>query len=131
MIPTIRGVEYTVKKGDTLSVIAAQYGVTNLYHILVANDLANASKLRIGQKLLLPNPTKDPNPKKTQPTPVASQKTPAKKAPVKVADAAVSTPKTLTYGTYSLNLKVEKGCRNFAWGNCTCFVAKYKNVSWR
>jgi surface antigen len=48
-----------------------------------------------------------------------------------VPDKVVATPKTLTYGTYSLNLKVEKGCRNFAWGNCTCFVAKYKNVTWR
>lgn len=130
VIPTIRGVEYIVKKGDTLSVIAARYGVDNLYHILVANDLSNASKLRIGQKLLLPNPTKDPNAKKIQNTPIAAQKTPAK-SPVKAPDKVTTTPKTLTYGTYSLNLKVEKGCRNFAWGNCTCFVAKYKNVTWR
>jgi len=26
---------------------------------------------------------------------------------------------------------VTAGCRNFAFGNCTCFVAKYKDVSWR
>lgn len=131
IIPTIKGVEYVVKKGDTLSVIAAQYGISNLYHILVANNLTNAAKIRVGQKLLLPNPTKDPNPKKPQIVPAAKvtakPTTSSNKTPAKVT----STPKTLTYGTYSLDLKVEKWCRNFAWGNCTCFVAKYKNVTWR
>lgn len=34
-------------------------------------------------------------------------------------------------GYYPLSLKVSAGCRNFAFGNCTCFVAKYKNVTWR
>lgn len=136
LIPTITWVEYVVRKGDTLSVIAAQYGIENLSRILVANDLSNASKLRIGQKLLLPNPTKDPNPKKpATKTPVIGKTTPkpqntppSQKSQIK---PAVNSLKTLTYGSYSLNLKVEKGCRNFAWGNCTCFVAKYKNVTWR
>ncbi len=106
----------------------------NLYHILVANNLTSASKIRIGQKLLLPNPKKDPNPKKPENKPADATKTAkstatvAKKTPEKTTASA---PKTLTYGSYSLNLKVEKGCRNFAWGNCTCFVAKYKNVTWR
>jgi LysM repeat protein len=132
VVPTMKGVEYVVKKGDTLSVIAAKYGVNNLYHILVANDLANTSKIRIGQKLFLPNPTKDPNPKKIEAkkAPVVAKNT--KSAVVKVpSKVTVAPPKVLTYGSYSLNLKVEKGCRNFAWGNCTCFVAKYKNVTWR
>lgn len=132
VVPTMKGVEYVVKKGDTLSVIAAKYGVNNLYHILVANDLANTSKIRIGQKLFLPNPTKDPNPKKIEakkaPVVAKNTKSAAVKAPSK---ATVAPPKILSYGSYSLNLKVEKGCRNFAWGNCTCFVAKYKNVTWR
>ena len=38
--------------------------------------------------------------------------------------------KTIAYGGYSLDLKVPNGCRGFVWGNCTCFVAKYKNVTW-
>lgn len=131
----MKGVEYIVKKGDTLSVIAGKYGIENLYYILVANDLTSASRIRIGQKLFLPNPTKDPNPKKPEirATVIAQNKPelvpPAKKSAVKSSE--VLPPKTLTYGTYSLDLKVDKGCRNFAWGNCTCFVAKYKNVTWR
>ncbi len=108
IIPTIKGVEYVVKKGDVLSVIAAKYGIDNLYHILVANNMTSASKIRIGQKLLLPNPTKDPNPKKKPqetPLPVAKK---SSNVPNKTPVKTTSTPKTLTYGTYSLSLKVEK-----------------------
>lgn len=136
-IPVIKGAEYIVKKGDTLSVIAQKYGIENLSHILIANDLTNISKLRIGQKLLLPNPTKDPNPKKSEikaPTVVAKPTTQTTKPAVKTPAPTKSdnnTLKSISYGSYTLNLKVEKGCRNFAWGNCTCFVAKYKNVTWR
>jgi LysM repeat protein len=103
-------VEYIVKKGDTLSVIASKYGVNNLYHILVANNLTNAAKLRIGQKLLLPNPTKDPNPKKPQivPTTKVATKTPSTPPAKAPAKKVTSAPKTLTYGTYSLDLKVDK-----------------------
>lgn|GEM_PF-1906028 len=116
VIPTIKGVEHVVKKGDTLSEIAAQYGVNNLYHILVANNLTSASKIRIGQKLLLPNPTKDPNPKKINtPEPVAKKPISSPSSTAKIQDKPVITPMTLTYGTYSLDLKVGKGCRNFAW----------------
>lgn len=101
-----------VKKGDTLSVIAQKYGINNLYHILVANDLTNASKIRVGQKLLLPNPTKDPTPKKPAPTPAVAQKTSSHTSPKVVpkvpAKNSSSAPRTLTYGSYSLDLKVEK-----------------------
>ncbi len=132
VIPKMKGVEYIVKKGDVLSIIAAKYGIENIYHILLANNLTNASKIRIGQKLFLPNPTKDPTAKKPAPKPVATTTTkPVNTAIKQPAKKTASTPKTITYGTYSLQLKVEKWCRNFAWGNCTCFVAKYKNVTWR
>jgi len=134
VIPTMKGVDYIVKKGDTLSVIAEKYGIENLYHILVANNLTSASRVRIGQKLFLPNPTKDPNPKKPEiKVPVIVKNVPpippTKKPPIRTEQ--VKSAKSLTYGTYSLDLKVDRGCRNFAWGNCTCFVAKYKNVTWR
>ena len=103
-----------MKKGDTLSVIAAKYGIENLSYILIANDLSNASKLHIGQKLLLPNPTKDPNPKKpdikapviaVKPSPVPPK--PSSKAPQPVKSTANSL-KTITYGSYTLNLKVDR-----------------------
>lgn len=134
VIPKIKWVEYVVKKWDVLSIIAAKYGIDNIYHILLANNLTNASKIRIGQKLFLPNPTKDPTAKKPAPKPVATTnppKTPTSSSTKKPAPKTSTTPKSISYGTYSLKLQVEKWCRNFAWWNCTCFVAKYKNVTWR
>jgi LysM repeat protein len=133
IIPRIKGVSYTVQKGDTLSTIAEKYGITQAQNILLANDLQQGGVLSIGKVLLLPNPTKDPtkkvvnNPPTKKPVATTTNKTktasPKKETPTEI--------KTLTYGGYSLDLKVEKWCRSFAWWNCTCFVAKYKNVTWR
>ncbi len=98
--------------------IAEKYGVENLSHILIANDLSNASKLRIGQKLLLPNPTKDPNPKKPdiktlaivpKVAPPAVTKVPTNKPKeVKSAAAVVASNalKSISYGSYTLHLQV-------------------------
>ncbi len=44
---------YTVKQGDTLSGIATKFG-TNSKAIVQANSLANAHKLKLGQKLTIP-----------------------------------------------------------------------------
>ncbi len=136
VIPRINGVNYVVKKWDNLGAIAQKYGVS-INSILLANDMSNAARLSVGKTLLLPNPTKDPTKKtenvqiaqkpadkKTPTKTVAPPKTPTKKEPAK-------DPKVITYGSYSLSLKVDKWCRGFVWGNCTCFVAKYKNVTWR
>lgn len=127
-IPRIDGVKYTVKKGDTLSGIASRYGIADMKSILVASDLPRNATLSIGRTLFLPKPTKDPTKIVAKPTlakkpPTTPQKTTSPRARID--------PKTLTYGEYTLNLKVSKGCRSFAWGNCTCFVAKYKDVTWR
>jgi hypothetical protein len=82
--------------------------------ILLANDMSNAARLSVGKTLLLPNPTKDPTKKtenvqiaqkpadkKTPTKTVAPPKTPTKKEPAK-------DPKVITYGSYSLSLKVDK-----------------------
>ena len=47
VIPTMKGVDYIVKKGDTLSVIAEKYGIENLYHILVANNPVSYTHLTL------------------------------------------------------------------------------------
>lgn len=148
VIPRINGVQYAVQKGDSLNAIANKYGIKDINTILVANDISRNTTLTVGRKLLLPNPTKDPT-KKTLVQEVADKKTePAKKvipaavtpavkpAPTAVAKVVVKKepvvdPATLTYGGYTLSLKITKWCRNFVWWNCTCFVAKYKNVNWR
>lgn len=135
-IPRINGIQYVVKKGDSLSQIAKKYGISDINTILIANDMIWRSSLSIGKKLLLPNPTKDPDKKPVQ---IVSAKTPdikkpniSKPSPQKVAPAPVKQdPKTISYGGYTLSLKIPNWCRSFAWWNCTCFVAKYKNVTWR
>lgn len=76
--------------------------------------MSNAARLSVGKTLLLPNPTKDPTKKienvqlaqkpadkKTATKTVAPPKAPAKKE-------AAKDPKVITYGSYSLSLKVEK-----------------------
>jgi hypothetical protein len=46
---------HVVQKGEYLSKIAEQYGVT-VADIVDANDLENPSQLRVGQKLVIPPP---------------------------------------------------------------------------
>ena len=49
---------YTVRKGDTLGVIARRfYGATSRFSLIVsANRIANPDRLRVGQKLMIPDP---------------------------------------------------------------------------
>lgn len=137
-IPRINGIQYTIQRGDTLSTIAQKYGIQDINTILVANDMSRNTKLSVGKQILLPNPTKDPT-KKPAPqvakTPTTPKPAPAannaKKPAAPAPKPAPRDQQVITYGDYSLSLKVSKWCRNFVWGNCTCFVAKYKNVTWR
>lgn len=129
-IPRIDGVQYVVKKGDTLSTIASRYGIADMQTIVLASDLKSGATLSVWRTLFLPRPTKDPNKlvakKPSAPTNVASWKKPST-----VISRGNDNIQALSYGNYSLALKVTKGCRSFVWWNCTCFVAKYKNVTWR
>ena len=47
------GYEHTVKQGESLSAIATVYGVTSKA-IMDANNMTNAHKLHVGQKLFIP-----------------------------------------------------------------------------
>ncbi len=82
----------------------------------MANSLEQRSILSVGKTLLLPNPTKDPNKKvivkvpEKKPVAVVKTVVPAVKkvVPVAVQRNAPNTQKTISYGGYSLDLKVEK-----------------------
>lgn len=51
--PSSKDIVYTVQKGDTLSGIAAKYGTT--YQALAAyNNIADANKISVGQKIKIP-----------------------------------------------------------------------------
>lgn len=74
----VTGVEYTVKKGDTLSGIAHKYDVSQ-DDILAYNDI-EANAIKVGTKLILPNaepiaPKVAPAPKKVATTAAPAAKT--------------------------------------------------------
>ena len=68
-IPTPSGLYYTVQPGDTLAKIAKRYG-TSVEAIAVANSIADPSRIRVGQRLFIPQ---EPTPTPTY-TPVPGQK---------------------------------------------------------
>lgn len=51
--PPTCGVWYTVQRGDTVSALALRYGTTT-WTIVSANNLANANRIYVGQKLFIP-----------------------------------------------------------------------------
>lgn len=53
LIVVVGSVAYDVKKGDTLSEIAAEHGVS-LADLIAANDIANPDLIRIGQSIIIP-----------------------------------------------------------------------------
>lgn len=121
VIPRINGVQYTIQKGDTISTIAQKYGINDSNTILIANDMSTGSTLSIGRKLLLPNPTKDPTKKVAIVPPVQNKPTtnpvvkPVKPVTSVAKKETQNIQKTLTYGGYSLDLKLKSGCRGFVW----------------
>lgn len=52
---TVTNSTYTVGRGDTLSAVAAAFGVT-VADVLKANDIANPNLILVGQMLLIPAP---------------------------------------------------------------------------
>ncbi|MCB8943572.1 MAG: LysM peptidoglycan-binding domain-containing protein [Ardenticatenaceae bacterium] len=46
-------ITHTVKQGETLQTIAAQYGIT-LQQLIAANALPNPDYIRVGDKLIIP-----------------------------------------------------------------------------
>ena len=67
---------HNVKKGETLSVISRNYGVT-VNDLTQANSLSTRTSLRIGQELLIPmsGATRPPAPSVASKTPVAARTT--------------------------------------------------------
>lgn len=67
---------YTVVAGDTLSRIAARYGVT-VQELAAANNITDPSRIRVGQVLVIPS-GETPAPPTRLPMPPLSQLTPAR-----------------------------------------------------
>lgn len=90
--------QYIVQSGDTLSAIAARYGLTTAQLIRVNNLGASANSLRIGQKLLIPTPgaavqTPQPAVQQTPQVPVTQSRpvvTPQVQTPVSTSTGYVT-----------------------------------------
>lgn len=121
-IPPVTWLIYTVQKWDTLEAIAKKYKIA-VVDIEKQNKISKDSDiLKIGQQIVLPNA------QKIIPKPVVKPRPPVKSS--KRTPARSYTPPTSSVdGSYQLVWR--KPLPGFAWGNCTWFVAQYKNVTWR
>ncbi len=91
VILPVSGIEYTVKKGDTLSGIAARYD-TDQEDILKYNDV-DADAIKVGMSLIIPGaePVKASTPKQpSKPVATAPKQQATQTAPTKVAQTTTS-----------------------------------------
>ena len=117
--PPVTWVVYKVKRWETISQIAKKYSVDS-EKILTQNLLEN-KVIQPGQKLIIPWWKYIPEPKYVAPKP----------QPVKKSYTRSAVPKSTNYtGGWLYPLKWRKPF-SWAYGNCTYYVASYKNVNWR
>lgn len=126
-IPPVSGLMHTVKKGDTLASIAKKYKI-EVEKITEQNGLTGAT-LQEGVDLVIPGAIR-PEPPKPKPTYTAPKQS-SNSSSKYYAFASKSTSRIVNDGNYAYQLVKQSEGRRFAWGNCTYFVAKYKNVTWR
>lgn len=73
---------YKVQKGDTLSSIARQFGIS-WKRLAEANGLSDPNKLRVGQELRIPSSSGAPAPRSAAPAPVVKKASPPPPAKIK------------------------------------------------
>ncbi|MDQ7009014.1 MAG: LysM peptidoglycan-binding domain-containing protein [Candidatus Gracilibacteria bacterium] len=128
IFPPVTGIVYNVKSGDNISSIAKKYSVYTK-NIVSQNNLTS-NNLKISQKLVIPGGKYIKEIEK----PIYVAKTYSKKTSYKPtqtykkpSNSYISKASSVK-GMYPLKWR-----KNFsgAWGNCTYYVASYKNVNWR
>jgi len=139
-MPSVSWVLYTTKKGDTLSSISTKYNIDindiKDQNNLDSDTLSNNITLIIPWAKYVADITK---PKKTKyfvPKPKAYTKSYTKKSyytwRLNYWTGYYWTKVIATWNSHYNIFKLQdpKG-HNMAWWNCTWFVAKYRNVTWR
>mgnify|MGYP001942569999 CR=1 FL=1 len=121
-IPPVTGIIYTVKSGDNVAKIAKSYSIEES-DILEQNLLASNQELKVWEELVLPG---------------AKKKIIITKKPQVPASTSWNTGYWFTTAANSKYVSAT-GKYNLVWrkpyswvaGNCTWYVASYKNVDWR
>ncbi|MDD3794248.1 MAG: LysM peptidoglycan-binding domain-containing protein [Candidatus Gracilibacteria bacterium] len=135
-IPPVSGLIHTVNSGDTISSIAKKYEVDEV-KIKEQNLLAGSDTIKVGDILVIPGAIKKAPPPvikpATTPTKISNNgKITTTKVNKNVGGYSFANQANSqivsSQGSYSLVRRAPK--HTFYWGNCTWYVAQYKNVTW-
>ncbi len=142
-VPPVSWLVHTIASWDTLWAIARKYGVWE-NEILDQNNLMRGALLRRGDILMIPGAEKKVEPPKQVvaqvPKSTPKTSTPAKSSQNTSTRATSSSQWWYSFATSAQSEYVEtqgvyqlvkrKPQWTFYWGNCTWYVAQYKNVNW-
>ena len=94
------------------------------------NMLLSASELRIGDTIIIPGGIIEPPKPAPRPTPAPQpqRNTTQNRAVASTPAQSTSSAVANTQGRYQLVWRQPQW--TFYWGNCTWYVAQYKNVNW-
>jgi len=123
-IPPVSGLIHQVKKGDSIATIAKKYNVDKT-KILSQNLLSLDDNLQVGEVIVVPWAIK----KVKKPVYKNPPKQYASSKAGWYSFAKWGSKYVNAWGKYQLVWRKPKA--NFYWGNCTWYVAQYKNVNWQ
>lgn len=126
-VPPVSGLIHEVKTGETIWGLATKYKVDSK-DIMKQNLLLTANDLKIGETIIIPWAIKEvPKPK---PQPVSTPSYTAPKTNSTWYAFAAQAKSEYVNSSWKYNLVWRKPY-SWVWGNCTWYVASYKNVNWR
>ncbi len=129
-VPPVSWLIHEVKSGETIGWLAVKYDVET-EDIMRQNLLLSGSDLKIGDTIIIPGAIKE------VPKPVVAPKAfvnsaPSQKAAAAPADYNFSAKAQSEFVNTQWEYKlVWRQPYSGVWGNCTWYVASYKNVNWR
>lgn len=134
-VPPVSGLIHKVQSGETLSGLASKYKVDS-EEIMRQNLLLSANDLKIGDTVIIPGAIKEEPPKPKVVAPAKNTNSgkkntsPAKSGGSSGYSFAAAAESEYVSGGGSYKLTWRKPQHSFYWGNCTWYVAQYKNVNW-
>ena len=125
-LPPVTGMLHTVKNGETLSWLAKEYSIKE-EEIMRQNVLLDSADLIVWKTIVIPGAEKEIR-KPPAPKPVYTSRTTSSNSGWYSFASQASSQFVNSSGRYKL---VWRSPFSGAPGNCTWYVASYKNVNWR